>query len=87
MKGCFDRYAKALHAARLDAKAMKTFVDDALFLLEEGLVRNLARLGAIKNRARRELGAHAGTQRLARALARAHEARDAAGAGERHWAA
>ena len=89
VKGCLDRYAKTLHAPRLDAKAMKTFVDDTLFLLEEGLVRNLSRLGAIKNRAQRELAAYPGTQRLAQALARAHEAAEMRPGAwrNRHWAA
>ncbi len=74
LKACLRRYADALQAPRLDAKDMKTFVDDALFLLEQGAVRNLARLGAIKNRAQRELPDYPGTRLLAGALAAAHEA-------------
>ena len=76
VKASLERYATALNAARLDAKVMKTFIDDTLFLFEHGLVRNLSRVGAIKNRARRELPAYSGTQRLADALARAREAAD-----------
>ena len=88
-KACLDRYAKSLHAPRLDAKAMKAFVDDTLYLFEQGLVRNLARVGAIKNRAQRELGAYAGTQRLAQSLARAREAAEMRPGAwrNRHWAA
>lgn len=74
VKACHARYDEALHAPRLDAKDMKAFVDDALFLLEQGVLRNLARLGALKNRARRELPDYGGTQALAGALARAHAA-------------
>jgi ssDNA-binding Zn-finger/Zn-ribbon topoisomerase 1 len=88
-KACLHRYAKAMSAPRLDAKAMKTFVDDSLYLLEQGLVRNLARLGAIKNRAQRELGAYAATQRLAQTLARAREAAEMRPGAwrNRHWGA
>jgi len=78
VKACLARYATALHAPRLDAKDMKMFVDDALFLFEQGRLRNIARLGAIKNRAQRELVGYSGTQALARALA---TARDAAAMG------
>ncbi len=74
VKAALARYAKALHELRLDAKDMKTFVDDALFLFEIGALRNVARLGAIKNRAQRELAGYAGTQALARALATARAA-------------
>jgi hypothetical protein len=74
VKACQFRYAAAVNAPSLDAKAMKTFVDDTLFLFEHGLVRNLARVGAIKNRARRQLGEYSGTQRLAQAIACAREA-------------
>lgn len=87
VRGALFRYGKALHAPRLDAKDMKVFVDDALFLLEHGVVRNLARLGAIKNRAARELADYAGTRDLARALASAREAaamRPGA-SRSRHW--
>ena len=88
-KACLDRYATAVNAPRLDAKAMKTFVDDALYLLEQGLVRNLSHVGAIKNRAQRELGAYAGTQRLAQVLAYAREATEMRPGAwrNRHWAA
>ena len=87
IKGCQFRYASAMNAPRLDAKAMKGLVDDALFLFEQGLVRNLARLGAIKNRARRELADYEGTARLARALACAHEAAEMCPGAwrNRHW--
>jgi len=87
VKACVSRYANALHAPRLDAKDMKTFVDDALFLLEHGLVRNLAKLGAIKNRAQRELADYAGTQHLARTLACAREAAEMRPGAwrNRHW--
>ena len=89
VKASLERYATALNAVRLDAKVMKTFIDDTLFLFEHGLVRNLSRVGAIKNRARRELPAYAGTQRLADALARAREAADMLPGAwrNRHWAA
>lgn len=89
VKASLDRYANALNAARLDAKDMKTFVDDTQFLLEQGLLRNLSRVGALKNRARRELPAYAGTQRLADALARAREAAEMRPGAwrNRHWAA
>ena len=89
VKAATERYAVAVQAKRLDAAAMKTLVDDALYLLEQGLVRNLARLGAIKNRAQRELGAYAGTRRLALTLASAHEAAEMRPGAwrNRHWAA
>ncbi len=74
VKAARARYATALHAPRLDAKDMKAFVDDALFLFDVGALRNVARLGAIKNRAQRELADYSGTQALARALATAREA-------------
>lgn len=84
---CQLRYAAAMRAPHLGAKDMKTFVDDALFLLEHGLVRNLAKLGAIKNRAQRELADYAGTQRLARTLACARAAAEMRPGAwrNRHW--
>lgn len=87
VKAALFRYEKALHAPRLDAKDMKAFVEDALFLLEQGVVRNLARLGAIKNRAVRELADYAGTRDLARALASAREAAEMrpGASRSRHW--
>jgi hypothetical protein len=87
VKAALSRYDQALHAARLDAKDMKVFVDDALYLLEQGIVRNLARLGAIKNRAQRELADYAGTRQLALALARAREAAQMRPGAwrNRHW--
>jgi hypothetical protein len=87
VKASQQRYANAVNAPRLDAKAMKTFVDDALFLLEQGLLRNLARLGAIKNRARRELTDYPGTARLERTLACAREAAEMRPGAwrNRHW--
>ena len=89
LKGCQYRYENALNAARLDAKDMKTFVDDTLFLFQHGLVRNVARVGAIKNRALRELGDYSGTQQLAQALACAREAAEMRPGAwrNRHWAA
>ena len=74
VKAAHARYQAAVHAPRLDAKDMKTFVDDALLLFEVGAVRNPSRLGAIKNRAQRELAGYAGTQALAHALATARAA-------------
>ena len=89
LKGCQFRYAAALHAPRLDAKAMKTFVDDTLYLFEQGQLRDLARVGAIKNRALGEIGEYVGTQRLAQALACAREAAEMRPGAwrNRHWAA
>ncbi len=69
VKSAQARYAAALHLPRLDAKHMEVFVDDALFLFDAGELRNVGRLGAIKNRAQRELPDYSGTQALARALA------------------
>ncbi len=87
VKGALFRYANALHAPRLDAKDMKVFVDDALFLFEQGIVRNVARLGAIKNRAQRELADYSGTRALAHALDRAREAAEMRPGAwrNRHW--
>lgn len=89
LKGCQFRYAAALHAHRLDAKAMKTFVDDTLFLFEQGVLRDLARVGAIKNRAQRELAGYAGTGQLAHAVACAREAAEMRPGAwrNRHWVA
>ena len=89
VKACQFRYAVALHAPRLDAKAMTAFIDDTLYLFEQGLLRDLARVGAIKNRALRELGEYSGTRDLAQALARAREAAEMRPGAwrNRHWAA
>ena len=87
IKGALFRYAIAMHASRLDARHMKCFVDDALFLFEQGIVRNVARLGAIKNRAQRELADYGGTRQLAHALACAREAAEMRPGAwrNRHW--
>jgi len=87
VKAALLRYEKALQAACLDAKAMKVFVDDVLFLFEQGIVRNVARVGAIKNRAQRELADYAGTRELASALAGAREAAEMRPGAwrNRHW--
>ena len=89
LKGCQLRYTAALHAPRLDTKAMKTFVDDTLHLFEQGRLREFARVGAIKNRALREIGDYAGTQRLVQALAQAREAAEMRPGAwrSRRWAA
>ena len=73
VKAALARYAQRLHVPRLRTKDMKAFVDDVLFLFEQGELRDIGRLGAIKNRAQRELADYPGTQALARALATARE--------------
>jgi len=89
VRACQARYASALHAPRLDAKDMKAFVDDTLFMFEQGLLRDLARVGAIKNRALRELPGYSGTQALAQAVACAREAAEMRPGAwrNRHWSA
>ncbi len=72
LRGALARYSRRTREPRLDAKDMKALVDDALLLLEQGVVRNLAVLGALKNRALREIGATSGVERLSAVLAQAH---------------
>lgn len=73
-QGPFTRYARAMSAAELSPEALRTLVDDATDLLEAGVLRNLQKLGVLKNRALRECAEHPGTMRLVEALKRRHQA-------------
>jgi hypothetical protein len=55
-------------ADRLPRKRLFTLVDDAIELLEMGVLRDLNRLGALKNRALKEIGEYDGVALLAALL-------------------
>ena len=74
LKGCQTRYSRRLSQPALDAKDMKALIDDAIVLLEQGVIRNLAVLGALKKRAQREIGSYGGVERFATAIVQAREA-------------
>ena len=66
------RFSAAMKATDLNRKDLMTLIDDAADLLQAGVVSNLSKLGALKNRALRECGEYPGTSRLTQALGEAH---------------
>lgn len=65
------RFSAAMKETNLSRKDLMTLIDDAADLLQAGVVSNLSKLGALKNRALRECGEYPGTSRLAQALGEA----------------
>ena len=66
------RFSAAMKETNLSRKDLMTLIDDAADLLQAGVVSNLSKLGALKNRALRECEEYPGTSRLAQALGEAH---------------
>lgn len=66
------RFSAAMKAPDLSRRDLMTLIDDAADLLQTGVVSNLSKLGALKNRAIRECGEYPGTSRLVEALREAH---------------
>jgi hypothetical protein len=69
-KAMLDRWAASMKAAHLDDKQLLGAVDDATELAEAGVLVNVARLGALKNRALRQCGGNDRIARLQRVLER-----------------
>jgi hypothetical protein len=66
------RFSAAMKTPDLNGKDLMKLIDDAAVLLQAGVVSNLSKLGALKNRALRECGEDPGTLRLAQAFGEAH---------------
>ena len=69
-----QRYSGLLAKAAPTRKELMTLVDDGSYLLGRGVLRDLNRLGWLKNEARRRIGEYPGTERLAEAIQFAREA-------------
>ncbi|WP_426166236.1 zinc-ribbon domain containing protein [Pseudoduganella sp. R-31] len=63
-----DRYAELQARDALSRKEMMYFVDDCIFLFQQGKLKNLSHLGRIKNAALRQIPEYDGTQALQRLL-------------------
>jgi len=68
------RYSDLMKRQNRTADELETLVDDAVYLLGHGVLRNLHRLGALKNEALRIIPRRPGTIRLEEALAKARRA-------------
>ena len=71
------RYSAAMTQASLSDDALLAAVEDAAALAEAGVLRRLERLGALKNRALRQLGERAAIERLEQQITRLREDKEA----------
>jgi len=73
------RYVAAVRAQRpADPATLLALVDDAVLLVEAGVLKRVERLGALKNRARRVCGENERIARLEQAIGRLRAARSEA---------
>jgi hypothetical protein len=63
-----ERYAELQARDSLSRKEMMHFVDDCIFLFQQGKLKNLSHLGRIKNTALQQIPEYAGTTTLQRLL-------------------
>ncbi|SFG99885.1 Probable zinc-ribbon domain-containing protein [Duganella sp. CF458] len=59
-----ERYAELQARDSLSRKEMMHFVDDCIFLFQQGQLKNLSHLGSIKNAALQQIPDYAGTKTL-----------------------
>jgi putative zinc ribbon protein len=65
------RYSDLMKRETRAEDELQVLVDDATYLFERGVLRNVAALGALKNEALRSIPGYLGTVTLAQALAKA----------------
>lgn len=66
------RYSDLQSHGSPSLKDLMDLVDDGLYLFERGVLRNLSRLGQLKNAARKRIAEYPGTEALEQAIERAH---------------
>jgi len=74
-----ERYAELQARDSLSRKEMMHFVDDCIFLFQQGKLKNLSHLGRIKNTALQQIPEYAGTATLQRLLQSARTIAELAG--------
>lgn len=72
------RYSDLFARTNPSRKELMYLVDDAAFLVERGVLRNMSNVGAVKNRALKEIPEYPGLGLLASAMKAAREAASAA---------